>query len=242
MTNPNDEFKMMNPDLSILEKNLDYTFNNKKILEHALRHSSFVNELPDEDIQDNERLEFLGDSVLSLVISHLLMERFPKLDEGDLSKIRSNLVNEFQLAEIAKKINLGEFIRLGKGEMQSGGHKKNSILSDAVEALLAAVYLDGGFNKIFEVIHLHFSGFFDELAFPEKNQDFKSRIQEIVQASIKLQPIYSIINETGPDHDKTFEVELVVGDIKTRGTGKNKKTAEQAAAQKAVRLLNETVL
>lgn len=230
---------MTHPDVSILEKNLDYTFNNRDFLEHALRHSSFVNELPDKEMQDNERLEFLGDSVLSMVISHLLMDRFPKLDEGDLSKIRSSLVNEFQLAEIARKIKLGEFIRLGKGEMQSGGHKKNSILSDTVEALLAAIYLDGGFNKIFEVIRLHFSGLFDELAFPEKNQDFKSRIQEIVQASFKSQPEYTIINETGPDHDKTFEVELVVGNISTRGTGKNKKMAEQVAAQKAVRLLNE---
>lgn len=230
---------MMNQDLSALEQNLRYTFANREILEHALRHSSFVNELPDKEAQDNERLEFLGDSVLNLIISHLLMDRFPMLNEGDLSKIRSNLVNECQLTEIAKKIRLGEFIRLGKGEMQSGGQEKSSILADTVEALLAAVYLDGGFNKVFEVIRFHFSGLFEELAFSEKNQDFKSRIQEIVQASIKLQPEYSVINETGPDHDKTFEVELVVGNIITRGSGKSKKAAEQAAAQEAVKLLDE---
>lgn len=231
---------MMNPDISILEKNLGYSFENRDFLEHALRHSSYVNELPDNDTQDNERLEFLGDSVLSVVISHLLIDRFPELNEGDLSKIRSSLVNEFQLSAVAQKIGLGEFIRLGKGELQSGGYKKDSILSDTVEALLAAVYLDGGFHMVFEVIRRHFSGLFSELAFPEKNQDFKSRIQEIVQASFKSQPDYRITNETGPDHDKTFEVELVVGNVTTRGTGKNKKAAEQAAAQKAVKLLNET--
>ncbi len=237
--NPDDEFKMMNPDLSTLEENLGYTFNNKDFLEHALRHSSYVNELPDKDAQDNERLEFLGDSVLSVIISHLLIDRFPERNEGDLSKIRSRLVNECQLYAVAQKIHLGEFIRLGKGEMQSGGQEKSSILADTVEALLAAIYLDGGFYRVFEVIRHHFSGLFDELAIPEENQDFKSRIQEIVQATLNQQPNYRIINETGPDHDKTFEVELVVDNIKTRGTGKNKKAAEQAAAQKAVRLLNE---
>jgi len=175
----------MNSELSILEKNLGYTFDSKAILEHALRHSSFVNELLDKNTQDNERLEFLGDSVLSLVISHLLMDRFPELNEGDLSKIRSSLVNEHQLSAIAQNINLGEFIQLGKGEMQSGGREKSSILADATEALLAAVYLDGGFNNVFEVIRLHFAILFDDLAIPEKNLDFKSRIQEIVQASFK---------------------------------------------------------
>ncbi len=231
---------MMNPDLSVLEKNLGYSFDNREFLEHALRHSSFVNELPDKDTEDNERLEFLGDSVLSLIISHLLIDRFPELNEGDLSKIRSNLVNEYQLAEIAKKINLGKFIRLGKGEMQSGGQEKSSILADTVEALLAATYLDGGFPRAFEVVRLHFSGLFDGLAIPEENQDFKSRIQEFVQAYSKSQPAYSIINETGPDHDKIFEVELVVGSITTRGAGKSKKAAEQAAAQNALKQLNKT--
>ncbi|MCD6586065.1 MAG: ribonuclease III [Desulfobacteraceae bacterium] len=230
---------MMNPDLSILEKNIGYAFDNRDFLEHALRHSSYVNELLDKDTQDNERLEFLGDSVLSIVISHLLIDRFPELNEGDLSKIRSSLVNEFQLSAVAQKIELGQFIMLGKGEMQTGGQGKSSILADTVEALLAAIYLDGGFNKVFEVIRRHFSGLFADLAFPEKNQDFKSRIQEIVQATIKSQPEYNIIKEMGPDHDKIFEVELVVGDVTTRGIGKNKKAAEQAAAQEAVKLLNQ---
>ncbi len=230
---------MMNPDLSALETNLGYAFNNRVFLEHALLHSSFVNELPDKDVENNERLEFLGDSVLSLIVSHLLMIRFPELNEGDLSKIRSNLVNEWQLSEIAQKIKLGDFIRLGKGEMLSGGQEKSSILADALEALLAAVYLDGGFNRAFDVIRLHFYGLFDGLSIVEENLDFKSRVQEIVQAIGNLSPTYNIINEAGPDHDKTFEAELVVGDIITRGFGKSKKAAEQAAAQKAIALLTE---
>lgn len=230
----------MTADLSILEKNLGYTFKNKSFLENSLRHSSFVNELADKEVDDNERLEFLGDAVLSLIISHLLMDRFPLLTEGNLSKIRSQLVNELQLSGIAKKINLGEFIRLGKGELQAGGGEKKSILADALEALLAAVYLDGGFQSAFEVVRVHFSGLFDGFAVGDESTDFKSRIQEMVQASGNQQPAYHIVNETGPDHDKTFEVALAIGDLTFFGTGKNKKAAEQAAAKNAIRQLNET--
>ncbi len=229
----------MTADLSKLEQNLGYTFKNKGFLENSLRHSSFVNELADKDVPDNERLEFLGDAVLSVIISHLLMDRFPLLTEGALSKIRSQLVNEVQLSGIAKKINLGEFIRLGKGELQAGGGKKNSILADALEALLAAVYLDGGFQTVFDVVRVHFSGLFDGFAVGEESTDFKSRIQEMVQASGNQQPAYCIVNETGPDHDKTFEVSLAIGDFTFLGTGKNKKAAEQDAAKNAIRQLNE---
>jgi len=224
-------------ELSSIEANLHYTFTAKDLLEKALRHSSFVNEHPDDGLEDNERLEFLGDAILSAVISHLLMNRFPELSEGDLSKIRSNLVNEACLAKIAEKINLGGFIRLGKGEKQSNGHAKKSILADGLEALLAAVYLDGGFYKAFEVIDLHFSGLFDEVAVLEKDQDYKSRLQELVQAKIKSDMEYHVISESGPDHDKTFLVELIVADIQSHGIGKNKKAAEQEAAQKALELI-----
>ena len=164
-------------ELSAFEKSLCYTFKDKRLLENALRHSSYVNEHPESEIEDNERLEFLGDAVLSLIISHLLMDRFCELSEGDLSKIRSTLVNEARLAEIAKKINIGQFICLGKGEMQSGGREKNSILADTFEALLAAVYLDGGFDNAYKFIFLHFSDLFDAVAVPEENHDFKSQLQ-----------------------------------------------------------------
>ncbi len=223
-------------DLSILEKNLRYAFRNHALLEQALQHSSFVNELPDKGAENNERLEFLGDSVLSAVISHLLMVRFPKLNEGNLSKIRSGLVNESKLALIARRIHLGEFIRLGRGEMNSGGQDKSSILADGLEALMAAVYLDGGFDRVYGVISDHFSDLLDIISVSEENQDFKSRIQEIAQATVKLQPEYHVINESGPDHDKTFEVELVIGSISAQGTGKSKKAAEQAAARQALEI------
>jgi len=231
---------MMNPDLSLLEKDLGYVFDNREFLEHALRHSSFVNEIPDKTAQDNERLEFLGDSVLSLIISHLLVNRFPDLSEGDLSKIRSNLVNESQLSGIARKIHVGTFLRLGRGELQSGGRDKNSILADGVEALLAAVYLDGGFHRAFDVVKRHFSDLIDSLAIFEENHDYKSRVQEIVQATGQSSPLYRIIREIGPDHDKTFEAELIIGDVTFQGIGKSKKSAEQAAAQKAVRLIGQS--
>jgi ribonuclease-3 len=230
---------MNNFSLSAFEETLCYTFKDKRLLENALRHSSFVNEHPDIQMQDNERLEFLGDAVLSLVISHLLMDRFDELNEGDLSKIRSNLVNETRLAEIARKINVGQFICLGKGETQSGGRKKNSILSDTFEALLAAVYLDGGFDSAYDLISLHFSDFFNSVAFSEENQDFKSLLQEIVQAEFKSDIIYNVISESGPDHDKTFDVELTIAHIHATGQGKSKKAAEQNAAQNALNLLKK---
>lgn len=231
---------MMHPDLFLLEKNLGYAFGNREFLEHALRHSSFVNETPDKEAKDNERLEFLGDSILNLTISHLLVDRFPDLSEGDLSKIRASLVNENQLSGIARKIQLGAFLRLGRGELQSGGRDKNSILADALEALLAAVYLDGGFHRAFDVVKRHFSDLLDSLAIFEENHDYKSRVQEIVQATGQSSPQYRIVSETGPDHDKTFEAELTIGEATFRGTGKSKKTAEQAAAQKAVRRIDQT--
>ncbi len=219
-----------------LEKRIRYTFRDKGLLENALMHSSYVNEQPVADIADNERLEFLGDAVLSLIISHLLMERFPELKEGELSKIRSGLVNEASLADVARTIDLGGCLRLGRGETQSEGYNKSSILSDAFEALTAAVYLDGGFDAAAEMIRLLFSNLLDTAAL-ETNQDHKSRLQEFVQANLKSSPEYRMMRESGPDHDKTFEVELRVGEIRTTGCGKSKKTAEQKAARKALEVL-----
>jgi ribonuclease III len=224
-------------DPSVLETNIGYVFREPALLAQALRHSSFVNEHLESGLESNERLEFLGDSVLSTVVSHLLMVRFPDLNEGNLSKIRSGLVNETQLARIARKIHLGGFIRLGRGELNSGGQKKASILADGFEALIAAIYLDGGFDSAVRIITRHFSGLLNIIAVNEENQDFKSQIQEVAQAIIKVQPEYHVVNESGPDHDKTFEVELVIGSLTARGTGKSKKAAEQAAARQALGLL-----
>ncbi len=217
-----------------LERQIRYTFKNKGLLENALMHSSYVNEQPEANLQDNERLEFLGDAVLNLAVSHLLMERFPESKEGALSKIRSGLVNESSLAEVARKINLGGFIRLGRGEMQSEGHKKSSILSDAFEALTAAVYLDGGFDAAVGMVRSLFSTPLNLAAASEKSQDYKTRLQEYVQATLKSFIEYRVVNEFGPDHEKIFEVELSVGEIRTRGCGKSKRAAEQKAAEKAL--------
>lgn len=228
---------MENDRLKDLEARLGYTFSNKDHLQTALRHSSFVNEHPETGLEDNERYEFLGDAVLNLIISHLLMERYPRLSEGDLSRTRSYLVNEIQLSEIAKKIDLGAVIELGKGEIQTNGQKKRSILADAFEALTAAVYLDSEFDKTFQTVANLFDPLLDQMEMPDQFRDFKSRLQEMVQTRLKETPVYSVIEEFGPDHDKTFKVELSIGATRTRGTGKSKKSAEQAAARKALGLL-----
>ncbi|MBW1971000.1 MAG: ribonuclease III, partial [Deltaproteobacteria bacterium] len=167
--------------LSEFQRKLIYEFKNVDFLVESLRHSSFVNEHPEMDIQDNERLEFLGDAVLNLVVGHILMQRYPDLKEGDLSRMRANLVNESQLASIARKMDLGSHILLGKGEVQSKGREKKSILANTYEAVIAAVYLDGGFDAVFRIIDGAFSSLMDFVARPSANHDYKSQIQELVQ-------------------------------------------------------------
>lgn len=222
-----------------MENKLGYQFKDKHFLYIAVCHSSYVNEQNNPELKDNERFEFLGDAVLSLTASHMLMEKYPDLKEGDLSRMRANLVNETRLADIARSIDLGDFLQLGKGEIQTNGHEKNSILANAFEALLAAVYLDGGYDASFSVISNHISSFLTADASPIVNLDYKSRLQELVQMTDKVTPSYEVVKETGPDHDKTFNVRLNLQDLSTQGTGKSKKTAEQDAARKALEILKE---
>jgi len=224
-------------DTSELERKLSYTFKNKHLLDEACRHSSFVNERAIPGMRDNERFEFLGDAVLSLAIGHNLMHRYPELNEGDLSRMRANLVNEFQLANISRSLSLGSYIRLGKGEIQTEGREKNSILADTFEAIIAAVYLDGGFKAAFKFIEYHFSYLIDSITAPALNYDYKSQLQEIAQFLCKEMPVYTVIEEIGPDHDKTFIAQIKVCEICTKGTGKSKKMAEQDAAKRAIELL-----
>ena len=228
---------MVQANLTELTKKLMYEFTNTDLLDESLRHSSFVNEQADTNIQDNERLEFLGDAVLNLVVGHILMQRYPDLKEGDLSRMRANLVNESQLASIARKIDLGSYLQLGKGEIHSKGWNKNSILADTFEAVIAAIYLDGGFDAVFKIIDDHFSYLIDSVSTPTANHDYKSQIQELVQVTHRLIPTYSVVHESGPDHDKTFRVRLTVGKIQAEGEGKSKKAAEQDAARKGLELL-----
>ena len=216
---------------------IGYQFKNIKIIDEALRHSSFVNEQNDKNLNDNERLEFLGDAVLSLAVSHLLMIRYPGIDEGELSKMRANLVNESKLGEIARSLDLGHFVKFGKGELQSKGNEKQSILADAFEAVIAAVYLDGGYDNTFRIIRHLFKEHLDNLDNLEVIVDYKSRLQEMAQVNQIPIPHYEIIREIGPDHDKTFLVKLTMGGIVTEGNGKNKKAAEQNAAGKAFKAI-----
>ena len=222
-----------------IEKKLEYEFRSKELLDEALRHSSFVNEQPDADLRDNERFEFLGDAVLNLIVGHILMERYPNVNEGDLSRTRANLVNESQLAIIARAIDLGAFIRLGKGELQTNGRGKNSILAGAFEALIAAVYLDGGFKAAFKIIENNFVPILESVNSAIDSYDYKSLLQEWVQEEQGAMPYYKVVREEGPDHDKTFWISVKVFDVESDGQGKNKKMAEQDAAKKALEILKK---
>jgi ribonuclease-3 len=222
-----------------IEKKIVYEFRSKELLDEALRHSSFVNEQPDADLRDNERFEFLGDAVLNLIVGHILMERYPNANEGDLSRTRANMVNESQLAIIARAIDLGAFIRLGKGEIQTNGRDKNSILAGAFEALIAAVYLDGGFKTAFKFIENNFVPLLDSVNSAIDSYDYKSQLQEWVQEEQGSMPHYKVVREEGPDHDKTFWISVKVFDVESDGQGKNKKMAEQDAAKKALEILKK---
>jgi ribonuclease III len=221
-------------DILRFQTTLGYEFTNTDLLMEALRHSSYVNEQTDDMLRDNERLEFLGDAVLNLAIGHLLSKSYPEMHEGDLSRIRANLVNETRLSEVARSIELGDYLLLGKGEIQTNGREKNSLLANAFEAVLAAIYLDSGYDTALTIINSHFRQLVDTAQDLNVGLDFKSRLQEAAQGSLKAIPAYEVIQESGPDHDKTFRVRMTVGSIEAEGIGKSKKTAEQEAARRGL--------
>lgn len=219
-----------------LEQRLGYKFKDKEILIKALSHKSQANERRRKSDRKvaaihNERLEFLGDAVLQLVISDILWDRNRNADEGKLSKMRSALVNEQSLAAIAREIELGGHILLGKGELNTGGREKNSILSCAYEALLGALYVEAGLDVVYKVIDGHFEHHFSNIEELVISHDYKSLLQERVQGGYRRPPIYKVEKEIGPDHDKTFDVVVSVGRLKACGSGRNKKEAEQSAAK-----------
>lgn len=228
----------MDDSVSELEDALLYRFSRPALLKTALCHRSYAYEQATKT-DDNEKLEFLGDAVLNLIVSHILMTRFPSLNEGELSRIRASLVNENRLAAVAKSIDLGNFVQLGKGESKSKGSKKKSILADTFEALVAAVYLDGGYGPAFDVIERLFSRHFSAIEKTPPRYDYKSLLQEMVQNRRLPVPEYNIVAAEGPDHDKTFHVLLSVCGIETEGFGKSKKAAEQDAAKKAFETLSD---
>jgi ribonuclease-3 len=221
-----------------LQASLHYQFKDAQILRLALSHKSFANEgrkkgVTKEDFVrlHNERLEFLGDSVLGLVITDFLSEKFAEADEGKLSKMRSALVKEETLAQLARSIQLGDSLLLGKGEESTQGRAKDSILASTYEAVLGAIYLDGGLPAVCETARVHFQPFLDDKSLLELQQDTKTLLQEFCQARFRKSPNYKVVNEEGPDHEKMFEVMAAIGDVKRYGKGRNKKEAEQAAAR-----------
>lgn len=218
-----------------VEKRIGYKFKRREYLKRALTHKSYANEQKLSHTEHNERYEYLGDAVLELSISHILMSRFPKYPEGELSKLRAAIVNETQLAELARSIDLGDHIYLGKGEDQTGGRDKPSILSDAFEAVLGAIYLDRGFDKASKVVSRLYEEVLDRAGGAGFVRDFKTRLQEVSQARFKAVPRYRLQNTTGPDHEKIFEVHLYINDSRMGvGRGPSKKAAEQAAAEEAL--------
>jgi len=220
--------------LDDLSRKLGHTFNDPELLLQAFRHSSYVNEQLDVKQTDNERLEFLGDAVLDLVISDLLMKSFQDAEEGDLSKYRAMVVHETALYHVALTLGLGDYLLLGKGEEQTKGREKPSILADTMEALLGAIYLDAGFDRVFEVINRLFLPLLEKVDKKEMLHDYKSLLQEFTQQTYKTLPRYHLIEESGPAHDKTFKIVLTINEeILAEGKGKSKKEAEQKVAREA---------
>jgi ribonuclease-3 len=226
-------------DLMKLCEKLGYQFRKIELLEEAFRHSSFVNERKNSNLGDNERLEFLGDAVLDLAISHVLMDSFKNANEGDLSKYRASVVNEKGLFRVAKSLKLGDYILLGKGEDLTRGREKPSILANTIEALLGAIYLDAGFEKTREIIHRLFLPMIRRIDSINRNSDFKSLFQEYTQEAYKSLPEYVLKEDKGPAHDKTFKVAVRLnGYTVAEGVGKSKKEAEQQAAMEALYCLS----
>ena len=224
---------MVNNSIEGLEATIGYSFKDKNLLKRALTHSSYANEQRINCIGDYERLEFLGDAVLELVSSEFFYNKYPDLPEGKLTKIRSSNVCEPALAYCAREFELDSYIRLGKGEEQTGGRKRDSIVSDVCEALIGALYLDGGMNIAHDFIHRFI---LSDLENKTLFLDSKSVLQEMVQANGHTSLEYKLVDETGPDHNKEFTVHVFVGGKMTgEGIGKTKKSAEQKAAYEAIK-------
>jgi len=223
-------------DVSAFEQRIGYTFQSREMLDRALTHKSYSHESKNEGVRHNETFEFLGDSVLGFVIGDLLFRNFPELDEGALSKIKAYLVSASSLAEKARHFGMGEVIRLGVGEEKTGGRKKESLLANLFEAMVAGVYLDGGVEAARQFLVHAFGD--DIRAINDQDllfHDYKTALQELAQGRGLPLPEYSVVGEVGPDHDKTFIVDVRIGSSTARGEGSSKKEAQQQAAKHALR-------
>ncbi|NYT85542.1 ribonuclease III [Pollutimonas harenae] len=216
-----------------LQAALGYQFSDANLLEQALTHRSHSG-------PHNERLEFLGDSVLNFVVASLLFVRFPKIDEGDLSRLRANLVKQAALADIASRLNLSQYLRLGEGELKSGGFRRPSILADALEALFGAVYLDGGFDAAQQVIQRQYETILDHVDAKTLGKDPKTLLQELLQGRKLDLPVYAVVATHGAAHNQLFEVECQIPalDIKVSAGGASRRAAEQSAAELAITAIN----
>lgn len=224
-------------DIKKFQEVIEYHFHDEKLLRQALTHSSFANEKHLKKHSDNERLEFLGDAVLEIISSEFLYKEYPDKPEGELTKLRASIVCEPTLALCTKDIALGEYLLLGKGEDQTGGRGRKSILSDALEAVIGAIYLDGGFANAKEFIHKYI---LTDIEHKQLFYDSKTILQEIVQAGYNEELNYQLIREEGPDHDKRFVVEARIGEKSIgEGMGHTKKAAEQEAAYQALLKLKQ---
>ena len=224
---------------SDLESLLGMHFNNEPLLKQAFVHSSYINENPDTDLHDNQRMEFLGDSLLNFIVAEKLYHEFPDIAEGKLTEIRISLVRQEKLAEKAHALKLGDFMLLGKGEDLSDGRTKRNNLADTFEALVAAIFLDQGIEVTKNLILKLFSSDIEAIKSGRIDVNFKAMLQELTQAEFKLLPDYEVIESRGPDHDREFFVSVSVGDVVLAiGSGKSKKTAESEAARLALAKLS----
>jgi len=224
----------MKKNIELLEKTLGYEFKDEKLIIEALTHKSY------KQPYDNERLEFLGDAVLDLVVGEYLFNKFHNSDEGKLSKIRASLVNEAGFDMLARSINLGNYIYLSNAEENNGGREKSSLLSNAFEAIMGAIYLEAGLPKVQEIAIGLIEKNHEEISLDSLFKDYKTTLQEITQARFGLTPEYKVIASRGPDHLKEFEIAVIIEDKEyARASGKSKKIAQQVAAEIAVKMLKE---
>ena len=229
-----------NPKLAEFQKKIKINFIDVNILKTALTHRSFLNENKEKSLQHNERLEFLGDAVLEFIITELLFQQYPDKTEGDLTSFRAATVKTPSLAESALSLNLGNYLYLSKGEEATGGRKRQYILANAFEALIGAIYLDQGIKIAQKFLNKYLFPKIKNIIENRLDIDNKSKLQEVVQEELGLTPSYQLISETGPDHNKNFEMGVVIGTVMlTKGTGQNKQEAEQQAAAEALKSWSE---
>jgi len=226
--------------ISEAEHALNLSFSNKALLQRALTHRSYLNENPDYPLEDNERLEFLGDAVLDFVTADYLYHRLPEMPEGRLTNLRSALVRTERLAQFALDFGLGKFLFLGRGEEDSGGRERLALLCDAFEAVIGALYLDNGISAVRDYVLKIMEPALMEILDSETDKDAKSRLQELAQSNLRITPTYRTVDEHGPDHAKEFTVEAIIGSrAYGQGTGYSKQTAAQAAAENALKTLQQ---